>query len=413
MTDDRKNSLRYILRMDLQRRVSRWIVKHERFVRIFAALFFAIAGTLTAVFIDISGSERAPDLLGFALIWGASATAYWYRTRPLMALPGAVALVLPYWILDYAGGGDAVLWFMFYAATRHGQHDRQRVWQIVGACFFAIMAVATVGVIVPAEDLPAVALLAIFLLHGTFVLVGEALYQRSQYVAELEQRAAALESDLENKAALAAVEERTRIAREMHDIIAHGMSTIVVQAQAAQSVVDTNPAGARDVLETIEQIGRDSVDEMRRMLGVLRDDSAAALAPQPTIGDLTTLHEHVSQAGVDFALTVSGDERPLPPGLELTGYRIVQEAITNVLRHAGRPVRVDASVTYSDTALSIDVVDNGRGAAANPATHGSGHGITGMRERVAIYGGSFDAGPNPGGGFRVSAELPIHTQAVA
>ncbi len=399
--------------MDLQKRISAWITDHQTMVSAGFALFFCIGGTITATVMPVEGSEQATNLLAYVLIWIAGASAFWYRSNPLPALAVATASVIAFWVLDYPGGTDAVLWLLFYAAARHGGSDRRRVWQVIGIGFFLIMAIATLGVIVPTEDLPAIALLGIFVLHGTFALIGEALYQRSQYVAELEQRAATLEADIENKAALAAVEERTRIAREMHDIIAHGMSTVVVQAQAAQSVVDSNPERAREVLQTIEGIGRDSVDEMRRMLGVLRDDGEAELVPQPTFKDLGALREHVADAGVEFDLEVSGDERPLPPGLELTAYRVVQEALTNVLRHAGRPVRVDASIAYGERDLTISVVDDGLGAAASDATQGSGHGLLGMQERVEIYNGTFRAGPNQGGGFSVQVTLPIAAPVVA
>ena len=125
------------------------------------------------------------------------------------------------------------------------------------------------------------------------------------------------------------------------------------------------------------------------------------------------LRDHVADAGVEFELEVSGDERPLPPGLELTAYRVVQESLTNVLRHAGRPVRVDASIAYGERDLTISVVDDGLGAAASDATQGSGHGLLGMRERVEIYNGTFRAGPNPGGGFSVHVSLPIAAPVVA
>ena len=398
--------------MDRQRRYWRWTNEHHRAIAIGLALLAFAFGLFGVLFLEPTGNQREGDVLALALTAAASATLLWYRTKPLVALVAAVAMVIPYWVLNYVGGADITLLVVFYAATRHGGDDRRRVWQVVAVCFFIIMAVATVGVIIPTEELPAAALVGMFIVHGTFALIGEALYQRSQYIAQLEQRAASLEADMENKAALAAVEERTRVAREMHDIIAHGMTAIVVQAQAGQSVVDTNAAQTRTVLETIEGIGRDSVDEMRRMLGVLRDDNETAYAPQPTIDDLPALTDTTGDAGIEFALSIQGSRRPLAPGLELACYRVVQEAFTNALRHAGRPARVEATVDFGETELVVTVRDDGRGAAASGDANGTGHGLRGMRERVEIYGGTLRAGPRSGGGFEVLATFPL-TEAVS
>lgn len=394
--------------MNWQLQVRAWISNHQRALDIAFAVFFATGDSIAASLVTPSGSEMEATWLAFALIIGASAMAIWRRRKPLVALPIATLFVVVYWIADFPGSADPILWLLFYSATRHGGADRRRVWQVVGACFVVIIGVATVGVLIPTEDLPALAVVGIFLIHGTAAAIGEALYQRSLYVAELEQRTAMLEADLVNKTALAAVEERTRIAREMHDIIAHGMSTVVVQAQAGQSVVDTNPDMAREVLNTIEHIGRDSVDEMRRMLGVLRSATGELeLAPQPSFDDFDALVEHAEAAGVDVNISVTGDPQPLPPGLELTGYRIVQEALTNVMRHAGRPVRAEAHIAFGEDSLDIDVSDDGLGAAASGASAGSGHGLLGMRERVEIYHGNFASGPRPGGGYQVRASLPM------
>ncbi len=400
--------------MDWQQRVHTWTSKNSRLVGIVLVLFFGIGSTIALISIPISGSEQPADWLAFALIWAVAICAYWNRTYPLQALLGAVTFMAVYWISDYPGGTEPAAWLLFYSATRHGGDDRRRVWRTVAVGLGIITIVATIGVIVSTEDLPALAILGLFVLHGTFAAIGEAFYQRSRYVEQLEQRAADLEADLENKAALAAVEERTRIAREMHDIIAHGMSTVVVQAQAAQSVVDTNPDKVREVLETIENIGRSSVDEMRRMLGVLRSNAnEVELEPQPGFALLEELRSQVDVAGVDVDLMVVGDLTMLPPGIELTGYRIVQEALTNVLRHAGRPVQVTARIDCGDRELAITVTDNGLGAAAPVERAGSGHGLRGMRERVDIYNGTFQSGPKPGGGFEVHAKLPLPAKVSA
>lgn len=377
-------------------------------------IFFIVGDSIAVTFVEITGSQIPGDWLAYVLIVASSLTLWWRRSNPLTALLVCTVFIVVYWVRDYPGDIDAALWVLFYASTRHGGSDRRRVWQHVGLALVVVMSTATIGVIVPTEDLPLIAVLGIFIVHATAAVVGEAFYQRSQYVSELEQRAAALEVDLENKAALAAVEERTRIAREMHDIIAHGMSSVVVQAVAGQSVVDTNPDQARHVLETIESIGRDSVDEMRRMLGVLRDgEDDTSLEPQPGISDIQELGRHAESAGVDVTVTITGESRPLPPGLELTSYRVVQEALTNVMRHAGRPVHAEAHIAFGHDAVEITVVDNGLGAAAPADSAGTGHGLRGMRERVEIYNGSFTAGARPGGGYQVHVSLPLPARVTA
>jgi len=400
--------------MHWHERVVSWGRRHERVLDVVLALVLGTLGLLAARLVPTAGSETEADWLAYAVVVGAALTMLWRRSNPLVALPFCVLFVITYWVRDYPGDPDVILWFLFYAATRHGGSDRPRVWRVVGASLFVILVVATIGVIVPTEDLPFVAIIGIFFIHITAAAIGEALHQRSQYVSELELRAAALEADLETKTTLAAVEERTRIAREMHDIIAHGMSAIVVQAQGAQRLVDRDPEKVREVLTTIESIGRDSSDEMRRMLGVLREWSDdAELVPQPGFDDVDGLCRSATEGGVDAEIVMVGEPRPLPPGLELTGYRVVQEALTNVVRHAGRPAKATATITYTDTAVEIDVVDNGLGVAAASSTAGSGHGLLGMRERVEIYNGDFAAGPQAGGGYRVAVSLPIPARVSA
>jgi len=290
--------------LPLLQRPRELLAKKPRAVDGAKALFFATGGLISLFLVPLEGSERPRDALAVVLVVAAASTAFWSRTKPLVALPTCTALVITYWVLDYPGGFDPVMWYMFFAAARHGGHDRTRVWRVIGASLAATVSIAIVGVLVPTEDLPLGAVFGIAAIHSIAPVIGEALYQRSKYVSELEDRAAMLEADIETKATLAAVEERTRIAREMHDVIAHGMSTIVVQSQAGQSVVDHDPALAREILKTIEEIGRDSVDDVRRMLGVLRsDDTDAEFAPQPTFADLQVLQDHPCRPALNSRAT--------------------------------------------------------------------------------------------------------------
>lgn len=224
-------------------------------------------------------------------------------------------------------------------------------------------------------------------------------------VGDRERRAQVAERERDVAAREAVVEERARIARELHDVIAHHVSMIVLQAGAERSVLDESNASTREVLETVEQTGRSALTEMRRLLGMLRDDQSDPLTPQPGLDDVPTLVGQLREAGLPVDLTIEGERRDLPVGIELSGYRIVQEALTNALKHAGA-ARARVSVCYGPDSLELEIADDGDGDGSARAP-GGGHGLVGMRERVALYGGRFQATRNPGGGFVVKAALPI------
>jgi len=202
----------------------------------------------------------------------------------------------------------------------------------------------------------------------------------------------------------AVVEERARIARELHDAIAHDVSLMVMQAGAERRVLDTGSTSTSEVLQTIEHVGRGALTEMRRLVGMLRSNDGDELAPQPSLADLPRLVGQVTEAGLPVELEVLGERRELPLGIELSAYRIVQEALTNALRHAG-DARATVRVRYGADQLELEVVDDGAGVA-EPVASG-GHGLVGMRERVALYGGRFDAGRKGDRGFTVRVVLPI------
>ena len=219
-----------------------------------------------------------------------------------------------------------------------------------------------------------------------------------------DRRADIAERERELAAREAVVDERARIARELHDAIAHNVSMMVVQAGAERRVLDESQGSTREVLETVEEIGRNALTEMRRLVGMLRTDEDDPLAPQPGLRDLATLVGQVREAGLPVELQIEGEPRALPIGLELSAYRIVQEALTNALKHAG-DARASVVVRYRDDSLELEVLDDGAGGAAAVAS--GGHGLVGMRERVALYGGRFEAGLRPTGGFTVRVLLPI------
>jgi signal transduction histidine kinase len=225
-----------------------------------------------------------------------------------------------------------------------------------------------------------------------------------QVIGTHNRRAEMAERERDLAAREAVVEERARIARELHDVIAHNVSMMVVQAGAERRVLDRDADGStREVLETVEQIGRSALTEMRRLVGMLRTDGSDSLSPQPGLDDVPALVTQVTEAGLPVELHVEGERRALPAGIELSAYRIVQEALTNALKHAGN-AHAEVHVRYGPESLELEIVDDGVGAVG-PAP--GGHGLVGMRERVALYGGRLDAGRRPSGGFAVSVKLPV------
>ena len=242
------------------------------------------------------------------------------------------------------------------------------------------------------------------LLITAFVL-GDNLRRRRQHVADLAERAERAEREQGLLAEQRVAAERTRIARDLHDVVAHSVSVMVIQAGAARRNLASDPAVAAATLEAIESTGRQTMSELRAILGVLRTDRAGGppeLDPQPSLSRLDTL---AAAGDLDVAVSVEGDIGQLPDSISITGYRLVQEALTNVRRHAGDPEHVDVHLRIDDGQLTIEICDDGRGAAAPPSE--DGFGIIGMRERVAAVGGTIDTGPRPGGGWRVRAILPV------
>jgi signal transduction histidine kinase len=283
-----------------------------------------------------------------------------------------------------------------YTVAAHGSRRTG-----LAAAGTAAVAIALAMAVDPAADYQDV--LVTYLLFATAWLLGNGARQRREGIEAAEARATALERTRAAEADRAVVEERNRIARELHDVVAHHVSMMVVQAEAGPVAVGRDDARAVQAFDTISATGRQALTEMRRLLGVLRAD-AASLAPQPGAERIPELVDGVRAAGLDVSLEVTGTPGPLPPAVDLSAYRLLQEALTNALRHAG-PARVTARVAYGPDAVEISVVDDGLGTAeAGPA---AGHGLVAMRERVGLVGGSVAAGPEPGGGWAVRARLPV------
>ncbi|MEU9400700.1 sensor histidine kinase [Streptomyces sp. SID4985] len=245
-------------------------------------------------------------------------------------------------------------------------------------------------------------------------VLGDSMRTRRAYFAQLEERAARLEREREAQSKVAVAAERARIARELHDVVAHNVSVMVVQADGAAYVLDAAPDQAKKALETISSTGRQALAEMRRLLGVLRTgehQESGEYVPQPDVGQIDDLVEQCRSAGLPVDFRIEGTPRPLPSGVELTAYRIVQEALTNTRKHGGPEAGASVRLVYFDDGLGLLVEDDGKGAPhelyEEGGADGQGHGLIGMRERIGMVGGTLDAGPRPGGGFRISALLPL------
>ncbi|HEX4790650.1 MAG TPA: sensor histidine kinase [Actinospica sp.] len=236
-------------------------------------------------------------------------------------------------------------------------------------------------------------------------IAGDSMQYRRSYYIDLEERARRLERERDQQAQIIAATERARIARELHDVVAHNVSVMVVQAEGAAYAMDSAPENTRKALGAIADTGRSALVEMRRLLGVLRtQDGIAERAPQPGIDQLEDLLEQVRSTGVSVEFRVEGVPVELPQGVALAAYRIVQESLTNARKHGGAAVHARVGMHYNERELRLRVCDDGRGALA--PTDGQGNGLSGMRERVAMYGGALSAGPLPAGGFQVEAVLP-------
>ena len=265
---------------------------------------------------------------------------------------------------------------------------------------FAAVVVCGWTVALRAPDVPRTEALWITLpLAGVFALSAAAAH-RAEQVRRAEARALRTEEEAQQ----AVAEERGRITRELHDVLAHSVSVMTVQASAVRRLLTPEQEREREALLTVEETGRQALSEMRRLVGIMREENeVAALAPQPGLGTLPQLVEQVRQSGLPVELTVEGTPVKLPAGVDLSAYRIVQEALTNTLKHAG-PAHAWVAVRYAGEDVEIEVANDG---SSDNANHGGGHGLVGMRERVALCGGELESGPRPGGGYKISARLPV------
>lgn len=374
----------------------------------------ALAVFLATVFVmDAPGDALAIRPIGDVPIGAlpvfavAGAALYWRRRAPLVVVGVAVTA----WAVTLGGLVDkdltgVVTLVALYSAGRYSTEDRW-AWMGVAA---AILVVNIEGLTDPApwQDAVVYGSVAMF---GTWY-VGRRLRLRGERTAQSLREQAA-------EARRIVAEERTRIARELHDVVAHRVSLMTVQAGAAKAVASEDPAGALRAMGAVEEAGRQALDELRHLLGVLRPETDLdGLGPQPGLADLPRLVEQIRGAGVEVSLATDGASAELPARVDLFAYRIVQEALTNVLKHAGPGAHTEVRLGTDRSGIVIDVLDDGHGAATAMPGSGAGpggtrgHGIIGMRERALLLGGTLDARPRPGGGFRVVAHLPTGGEPV-
>jgi signal transduction histidine kinase len=249
---------------------------------------------------------------------------------------------------------------------------------------------------------------------GGVWLMAYTMRNRRLYVATLEERAATLERERDHLARIAAADERAAIARELHDVVAHSLSVMIVQADGGTYAFDRDPEQARRALSTVAETGRDALEDMRRLVAVLRSSADSPPVPEGdrrriTLDQLDALVERARSAGLAVALVEDGHQPSLTDAVELTVYRIMQEALTNVLRHAGPGAAVELCLSYGPDSVSLSVVDDGGGLVpvGAPLPSAVGHGLVGMRERISVHGGHFEAGPRADGGWRVTATVPV------
>ena len=401
--------------MSLEQSISNWAKSHPFGIDSAAAglgLFLATADVANGGF---EASQRAPDAFAYMLLVGQIAPFAFRRRYPVAVMYVMVASLGVYWILNYPAGADAAGIVAIYSAVAHGA-NRRRIWVHAAIGIVALTTAASLlsaDFFIDEEGFTPLVVVGVISLHIAAAVFGQVVYERRQRGMRLQAQAALAEAEGETRARLAVVEERNRIAREMHDVVAHGMSVISVQASAAQEIARTDPERTIGILEDIETTGREALTEMRRMLGVLRndDDHAGSLTPQPSLANLSSAIAHCVEAGLPTEIVITGDEQRLAPGLELAAFRITQEALTNVLKHAGDSATATVMLDYRPTELELSITDSGRGAVSNLTSTGGGNGLMGMRERVDAYNGQFTYGPNPGGGYEVRVVFPLDEDA--
>jgi signal transduction histidine kinase len=369
------------------------------------AALFGVVSLVQLIYGQVPDGYREPDALGVGFLLAATVPLAWRRRVPLTVLAWTVLVTLAAEVLAVPyGTGLGVVVALYTVASNC---DRRRSVVALAAVTTLTMALLVAGMLLaPEAQVTADYFLTNLLGLGVAWALGDNQRTRRAYTAEVEARAERLERDREAATRAAADAERARIARELHDVVAHHVSVMAVQAGAARRVAETRPGAARDALAAIESSARLALTELRRLLGVLRapEPNGPALSPQPGLGELDELLAQTRAAGLAVELTREGEARPLPAAADLSAYRIVQEALTNTRKHAGAATAT-VRLRWPPDWLEVRVADDGRGVVGADEL-GGGHGLVGMRERAALFGGELRVEPRPGGGLQVTATLP-------
>jgi signal transduction histidine kinase len=356
-------------------------------------------------------ARNEPGLFSEAVLFSVLLVAplIWRRRFPLSTFAFIVVVALTQWIVNVKLTADVTLLvYLYTVANRYPM----RVGVLAAA-------VVEVGAAMAAIRWPLTSLWieTLILLSGPVVaslLLGVSVRHWRNSLSALTERAEQLERERDQQARIAAAAERTRIAREMHDVVAHSLSVMVTLSKGAALKQAAEPERASMAMRQVAATGHQALDEMRRLLGVLRtEDAPKSRQPQPGMAQIDALFDQVRATGLAAELTVTGTPAAMPPGAELTVYRIVQEALTNALKHAADPTRVSVAIAYRPDSVTVDVHDDGARRHVRPEARAAGHGLTGMRERAAVYGGAVSAGPDPAGGWHIHARLPTTTSAPA
>lgn len=370
---------------------------------------------LTISLIDVWASPVRHPLVATAVSVTVAISVAVRRRWLLWTLPAAVAAIaLKTALYGFHGAsgpsgieGSLMGLLVFYGVGAYLRGARAIVGLLAGMAITSINALGVSGEVVANliwDDI-VIAALPWF--------IGHTVQERSARGAAARERAERLDSEHEMHTRVAALAERARLAREIHDVVAHSVSVMVIQAGGARTVMDGDPERAEHALLSVERAGREALAEMRRLLGMLGDgERMRELAPQPGLEDLDELIARTRSAGLATSISVSGEPVTVPPGLSLCAYRVVQEALTNTIKHAGA-ARAQVSVRWHGDELELEVADDGRGLAARSELESGGHGIIGMRERAALHGGAIEAGPLPSGGFAVRARIPLDALVTA
>lgn len=347
-----------------------------------------------------TGIPRPDTPWEWLIVVGAAWMVPFRRVAPGRAVVIGGLLQAIIWSVGFPDSYMAMSVLLYSAAAFGGVRGRRLSWA-VGALLTIYTASGVLYSEVPLYVVPIIALSSAAATSLGIITAG-----RQAYTEATEARARELERSRQSDQDRAIVEERARIARELHDVVAHGLSVIVVQASAAQRVLDRDPAGTASALQQIEQTGRTALNEMRQVLGAIRTEPSESWQPAPGLGSLDELVAEMRSTGLVVSVSEESDEltEVLPATVDLTAYRIIQESLTNVLKHGGRGAQASVEIVRHARSLELKIVDNGRGAGAGDS---GGHGLRGMQERVEVFGGTFTAGPKAGGGFVVSVTLPL------